>query len=263
MALATRELNTLDAQIAPEEAQVSAAQYTLAVLLGEYPESIVNELKTPDLIPTMPGVAAPGVPLDLLKRRPDIQQAERELAATTARIGVATAELFPQIALVGSLGSQQGQASGSTQTLGKHIWSFGPGAVWPLLDFGAIDAEVDIADLEARASLLNYRKTILNAVREVDARSIPTRRSKCVCGIWAWRCSRGSVRSNWPRNATTEGSRTSSTSSMPSASTTTFKSSTCRPRSLKASNSCSFTRASGAGGRTISKFRTSGNPSRP
>ena len=70
VALATRELNTLDAQIAPEEAQVSAAQYTLAVLLGEYPESIVNELKTADLIPTMPGAAAPGIPLDLLKRRP-------------------------------------------------------------------------------------------------------------------------------------------------------------------------------------------------
>ncbi len=169
VALATRELNALDAQIAPEEAQVSAAQYALAVLLGEYPESIVNELKTADLIPTTPGVVAPGIPLDLLKRRPDIQQAERELAASTARIGVATADLFPQVALVGAIGSQQGQAAGSTQTIGKHIWSFGPGAVWPLLDFGAIDAEVDIADLEARASLVKYRMTILNAVREVDS----------------------------------------------------------------------------------------------
>jgi NodT family efflux transporter outer membrane factor (OMF) lipoprotein len=168
VALATRELNMLDAQIAPEEAQVSAAQYTLAVLLGEYPESIVDELKTADLIPTMPGAAAPGIPLDLLKRRPDIQQAERELAASTARIGVATAALFPQVALVGAIGSQQGQAAGSTQTIGKHIWSFGPGAVWPLLDFGALDAEVDIADLEAQASLMNYRRTILNAVQEVD-----------------------------------------------------------------------------------------------
>jgi outer membrane protein TolC len=53
--------------------------------------------------------------------------------------------------------------------VGKHIWSFGPGAVWPLLDFGALDAQVDIADLEAQASLMNYRKTILNAVREVDS----------------------------------------------------------------------------------------------
>jgi outer membrane protein TolC len=116
----------------------------------------------------MPAPAPPGVPLDLLKRRPDIMEAERELAAATARIGVATADLFPQVALVGSIGSQ-GQGWGTTPSVSKHIWSFGPGAVWPLLDFGAIDAQVDIAHLEARASLVNYRKTILNAVQQVDA----------------------------------------------------------------------------------------------
>ena len=167
VALATRELATLEAQIAPVEAEVNAAQYTLAVLVGEYPENMVQELSKPDLIPTMPAPTPPGVPLDLLKRRPDIQVAERELAAATARIGVATANLFPQVALVGSIGSQ-GQGWGTTPSVSKHIWSFGPGAVWPLLDFGALDAEVDIAQLAARASLVNYRKTILNAVRQVD-----------------------------------------------------------------------------------------------
>jgi NodT family efflux transporter outer membrane factor (OMF) lipoprotein len=165
--LATRELATLEAEIAPVEAEVNAAQYTLAVLVGEYPESMIKELSRPDLVPSMPAPAAPGVPLDLLKRRPDIMQAERELAASTARIGVATADLFPQVALVGSIGSQ-GQGWGTTPSVSKHIWSFGPGAVWPLLDFGAIDAQVDIAHLEARASLVNYRKTILNAVQQVD-----------------------------------------------------------------------------------------------
>src|SRR5579863_374191 len=166
--LATRELATLEAEIAPVEAEVNAAQYTLAVLVGEYPESMIKELSRPDLVPSMPAPAPPGVPLDLLKRRPDIMQAERELAAATARIGVATADLFPQVALVGSIGSQ-GQGWGTTPSVSKHIWSFGPGAVWPLLDFGAIDAQVDIAHLEARASLVNYRKTILNAVQQVDA----------------------------------------------------------------------------------------------
>jgi NodT family efflux transporter outer membrane factor (OMF) lipoprotein len=167
VALATRELATLEAQIAPVEAEANAAQYTLAVLVGEYPENMVQELSKPDLIPSMPAPAAPGVPLDLLKRRPDIQQAERELAASTARIGVATANLYPQVALVGSIGSQA-QGWGTTPSIGKHIWSFGPGAVWPLLDFGALDAQVDIAHLAARASLVNYRKTILNAVQQVD-----------------------------------------------------------------------------------------------
>jgi NodT family efflux transporter outer membrane factor (OMF) lipoprotein len=167
VALATRELATLEAQIAPVEAEVNAAQYALAVLVGDYPENMVQELSKPDLVPTMPSATAPGVPLDLLKRRPDIQVAERELAAATARIGVATADLFPQVALVGSIGVQ-GQGWGTTPSVNKHIWSFGPGAEWPLLDFGAIDAEVDIAQLAARASLVNYRKTILNAVQQVD-----------------------------------------------------------------------------------------------
>jgi NodT family efflux transporter outer membrane factor (OMF) lipoprotein len=167
VALATRELATLEAQIAPVQALANAAQYTLAVLVGEYPENMVQELSKPDLIPSMPAPAAPGIPLDLLKRRPDIQQAERELAAATARIGVATANLYPQVALIGAIGSQA-QGWGTVPNLSSHIWSFGPGAVWPLLDFGALDAQVDIAHLAARASMVNYRKTILNAVQQVD-----------------------------------------------------------------------------------------------
>jgi len=168
VALATRELDTLQAQIAPVEAQVSAAQYTLAALLGEYPENMIRELVVPDLIPSMPAPVAAGTPIDLLKRRPDIQQAERELASATARIGVATADLFPQVTLIGSIGSQS-QGWGTVPNVAKHIWSFGPGAVWPLLDFGALDAQVDIAQLRAHASLVAYRKTILSAVQQVDA----------------------------------------------------------------------------------------------
>src|SRR5271167_1468054 len=116
VALATRELATLEAQIRPVEAEVNAAEYTLAVLVGDYPENMIQELSKPDLIPPMPPPVAPGVPLDLLKRRPDIQQAERELAAATARIGVATANLFPQVTLSASIGSQA-QGWGTTPRL--------------------------------------------------------------------------------------------------------------------------------------------------
>jgi NodT family efflux transporter outer membrane factor (OMF) lipoprotein len=168
VALAGRELATLEGQIAPVEADVKAAQYALAVLVGEYPETLVAELSKPDLIPTMPSAAAPGVPLDLLKRRPDIQQAERELAAATARIGVATADLFPDVTVSAAIGSQS-QGWGTLPQVSKHIWSFGPGALWPLLDFGALDARVEVADFAAKASLANYRKTILNAVEQVDS----------------------------------------------------------------------------------------------
>jgi NodT family efflux transporter outer membrane factor (OMF) lipoprotein len=168
VALATRELATLEGEIAPVEAEVKAAQYTLAVLVGEYPENIVKELAKADLVPTMPPPAAPGIPLDLLKRRPDVQQAERELAAATARIGVATANLFPDVTVSAAIGTQ-GQGWGTTPSVNKHIWSFGPGAVWPLLDFGALDAEVEVADFATQERLANYRKTILTAVQQVDS----------------------------------------------------------------------------------------------
>jgi NodT family efflux transporter outer membrane factor (OMF) lipoprotein len=168
VALATRELATLEGQIPTVEADVKAAQYTLAVLVGDYPESIVQELATPQLIPTMPAPAAPGVPIDLLKRRPDVQEAERELAAATARIGVATANLFPDVTVSAAIGSQS-QGWGTSPSVSKHIWAFGPGAVWPLLDFGALDAAVEVADYAAQASLANYRRTILTAVQQVDS----------------------------------------------------------------------------------------------
>ena len=165
--LATRELATLEAQAAPVAAQVEAAQYTIATLLGVYPEDIVEELAPKAMVPAVPGAVALGLPVDLLRRRPDIQQAERELAGATARIGVATANLFPSIAISGAIGFQRQQAPG-LETTGAHIYSYGVGAAWPLLDFGQLDAQVEIADLRTRALLVNYRKTIQGAVREVD-----------------------------------------------------------------------------------------------
>ena len=166
--LATRELATLESQIAPLEARTSAAQYTLATLLGQYPEALAQELNTPGLIPALPEPAPTDTPVEVLRRRPDVRQAERELAGYTARVGVATGNLYPRIALVGAIGAQ-GQDWGTTPTQDKHIWSFGPGVIWPLLDFGALDAQVDIADLSAKAVLLNYRRTVIGAVRDVDS----------------------------------------------------------------------------------------------
>jgi NodT family efflux transporter outer membrane factor (OMF) lipoprotein len=165
--LAARELATVQASLAPVEAQVSAAQYTIAVLLGEYPEQMAAELAAPAVVPDVPAAVASGVPVDLLRRRPDVQQAEWQLASATAKIGVATAALFPTVALTASIGAQR-QGLGTTPVIGQHVWSAGPAAVWPLLDFGALDAQVEIADLDTHALLVNYRRTIENAVRDVD-----------------------------------------------------------------------------------------------
>jgi len=165
--LANRELAVLQSQVAPLESQISAAQYTIATLLGEYPEDLVQELQPAAMIPAAPGVVQTGLPVDLLRRRPEVVQAERELAASNARIGVATAGLFPSIGISAAIGYQR-QGLGSSPVIGQHIWSAGAGAVWPLLDFGTLDAQVEIADLRTRALLVSYRRTIQDAVRDVD-----------------------------------------------------------------------------------------------
>lgn len=165
--LATRELGTLEAQAAPINAQVEAAEYTIATLLGLYPEDLVKELDTAGMVPAVPAAVDTGLPPDLLRRRPDIRQVERELAGATARIGIATADLFPSLSLTGAVGFQRQSLKGQP-VLGEHIWSVGPAAVWPLLDFGALDAQVEIADLQTRAQLVRYKQTIQQAVREVD-----------------------------------------------------------------------------------------------
>ena len=165
--LATRELATLEAQAAPLAAQVQAAEYTIATLLGVYPEEMIGELAPTAMVPAVPGAVGTGLPVDLLRRRPDVQQAERELAGATARIGIATANLFPSLAISGAIGFQRQQAPG-LETIGEHIYSYGAGAAWPLLDFGQLDAQVEVADLQTRALLVNYKKTIQGAVREVD-----------------------------------------------------------------------------------------------
>ena len=121
-----------------------------------------------DCLLRVPSRLRPGAPAELLRRRPDIRQAERQLASATARIGVATANLFPTVALVGAEGLQGRR---TVCTLHKptvtNVWSFGPGADWPLLDFGRLDALINVQELAAHEALVNYKKTILLSVEEV------------------------------------------------------------------------------------------------
>ncbi len=164
--LAQRQLAQLQSEVDPLIAQINAARYVIAVLIGEFPESLGQELKRPGTIPALPGRIRSGLPIDLLRRRPDIAEAERQLASANALIGVATANLFPEVAVTASYGAQQGP--GLTQAPINPIWSVGPALAAPLLDFGRLDALVEKADYRSREMLLNYKQTVLNAVREVD-----------------------------------------------------------------------------------------------
>jgi NodT family efflux transporter outer membrane factor (OMF) lipoprotein len=164
--LAQRQLAELQSEIEPLLAEINAARYVIAVLIGEFPESLGQELKRPGMLPALPGRIRSGLPIDLLRRRPDIAEAERQLANANALIGVATADLFPQIAVTASYGAQQGP--GLMQAPINPIWSVGPALAAPLLDFGRLDALVEKADYRSRELLFNYKQTVLNAVREVD-----------------------------------------------------------------------------------------------
>jgi len=164
--LAQRELAQLQSQIAPLSARIEAARNVIAALVGAFPENIARELARPGTLPSLPGRILAGLPIDLLRRRPDIIEAERRLASATALIGVATADLFPQVVVSASIGGQQGR--GFTPAATSLIWSAGPGVNWPLLDFGTLDAAVEKADFRTRELLFNYKQTVLNAVRDVD-----------------------------------------------------------------------------------------------
>jgi NodT family efflux transporter outer membrane factor (OMF) lipoprotein len=162
--LAERERAQLQSQLAPLNAQIDAARYVIATLIGVFPENLTKELAKPGTLPALPRRIRPGLPIELLRRRPDIVEAERQLAAATALIGVATAELFPSVDIIASAGGQGGIGGVPI----NPIWSVGPAIGAPLLDFGRLDAIVEKADFRSRELLFNYKQTVLDAVREVD-----------------------------------------------------------------------------------------------
>jgi NodT family efflux transporter outer membrane factor (OMF) lipoprotein len=168
LTLARRQLATQQAMLPQIMAQISAAESRLAVLLGTYSADLAAGIRRPAKLPVLPRRLRSGVPVDLLRRRPDIRETERELAAQTARIGVATANLFPVVAVTAGFGAQGGTRQGTATPIHGPIWSFGPGAYWPLLDFGRLDAIINIEEMRAHEVAVSYKKTIVAAVEEVD-----------------------------------------------------------------------------------------------
>lgn len=167
--LAKRQLATLQARLPELAAAISAAENRMALLLGTYSVAIDPELRRPRRIPYIPERLSLRAPLDLLRQRPDIRRSERELAAATARIGAATADLFPAVTLISGVGVQGGSRSqDGTAPIHGPIWSVGPGGYWPFLDFGRLDALINVQELRTHEFLVNYKKTILVAVAEAD-----------------------------------------------------------------------------------------------
>jgi outer membrane protein TolC len=150
------------------EAGLDTAMNSLDVMLGTPPGTHRDELANAGVIPTAPQIASTGSPGDLLRRRPDLIVAERRLAASNARIGVAIAEYYPKLSLSGLIGS-------ATSVSGSNLFSSGAnqaagvlGLRWRLFDFGRINAQIDLAKGQEAEALAAYRLAVLHAAEDVE-----------------------------------------------------------------------------------------------
>ena len=191
---ATSLLRSTQATIPAFEANIRQAKNALATLLGKLPGEIDQILGGPGLIPEVPPEVAVGIPAELLRRRPDIRQAERQLAGQSALIGVARADLFPHFSLFGSLGFQSSSSvDGRSNNSEVSDWfrgdsftlSGGPGVSWDLFNYGRITNQVRVEDARFQELAVNYENTVLRAAQEVEDAMISFLRSQDSVGFLA------------------------------------------------------------------------------
>lgn len=156
------------------EAAVARSENLLNVLLGRTPGAIPRG-KTIDEL-GVPGIPA-GLPSELLTRRPDIVQAEQQLIAANARIGVARARYFPRVSLTGVFGTASIHSSQLFEGP-STIWQLSGEALAPIFTFGAIEGQVKASEAQQRQALFAYRQTILNAFRDTEDALVNTAKGR-------------------------------------------------------------------------------------
>jgi outer membrane protein, multidrug efflux system len=167
VAQAEAQVNTTAAQIPTLESSLKQVSHRLDVLMGSEPGALWGELSSQGAIPSLPPEVLVGLPSELLRRRPDIRRAERQLAAATAQIGAAVADLFPKFSLIGTAGLQSISAS-DWFTGPSRFWSIGPTVRWPVFDAGRIRANIEVRNAQQEQALRQYEKTILTAFEDVE-----------------------------------------------------------------------------------------------
>jgi outer membrane protein, multidrug efflux system len=164
---AAAQLEQTRAQLPQFEQQIVQALNGLAYLLGDTPGALDDELSAPGALPPVPPTVATGVPATLARRRPDIRRAEAQLHAATANVGVAVAQFYPDISLTGQIGLRGTHASDLTRW--SHLfYSFGPAVSLPVFQGGALVANLKMSRAQQAQAALDYRKTVLLALRDVD-----------------------------------------------------------------------------------------------
>ena len=154
---------------AQAEAGVAMSTYRIAALLGVTPETLVPALRDSSApVPLPPESIAMGIRSELLERRPDVRGAERQLAAATADVGLATADLFPRFSLMGSIG-QQGREVGQLDSGASTRFSVGPSFSWPIFSGGRIRAQIRAADARSDAAAARYEKAVTGALADSES----------------------------------------------------------------------------------------------
>jgi NodT family efflux transporter outer membrane factor (OMF) lipoprotein len=161
------QLRAAEATIPPLLAAERVDQHALSFLLGEDPTGLSSELSPHKGLPSLPGEVPVGVPSDLLRRRPDIRQAERQLAVSSAVVGESTAELYPQFSLTGSFGLDSSDLKHLPEW-SSHYYSIAPGVSWPILDWAKLRAAIRAANEEETQALLAYQTAIEQALKDVE-----------------------------------------------------------------------------------------------
>jgi multidrug efflux system outer membrane protein len=166
VASAAARLSAVEARVPLLRAQARASEFRIAVLLGERPGNLDIDLSPSSFHPiaTLLPIGNAG---DILARRPDVRVAERELAAATARIGVAKADFYPHISLGGFIGFLSGQSSDFGKT-DSQAWSLTPSIRWSILNWSRLNARVDESRAGTKAALARYQQTVLLAIEDVD-----------------------------------------------------------------------------------------------
>jgi multidrug efflux system outer membrane protein len=176
-------VNSTIAEVPGLEISYRQAVHHIATLLSVPSQEVIASLGKGGQ-PVFRGRVNSGVPADLIRNRPDIKVAERNLAAATAQIGVAEAQLYPSITLSGSISPSYIHASGSHG--GLTSWSFGPGLTLPILDGGLLRANVKVAESNSREQYLVWKQVVLTGIEEVEnALSAVSRDAQTVAALRA------------------------------------------------------------------------------
>lgn len=165
---AQAQLSATLATIPDFETDITRSILRLGVLTGRSPEALIPQLSAVQELPALPAAQSIGTPELLLRRRPDIRVAERELASATAQIGVAVGDLFPRISFVGRWGFDAVD-SGDLGNSSSEAYAFGPSIQWAAFDLGRVRQRITQREAATDRALAIYQQTVLQALEETDA----------------------------------------------------------------------------------------------